>query len=650
MGEYGPEKSESIFSSSSQQRSADKTQIRIAALEDQVREQRNRIKHLEQILSSVQKDGRRSVSVLQYNILASYLGMNTQPWFLYGAELTEEDRNAIIARYYEKHPDGSSKYLWPAYVEGILTPAEISEVERQNELYFKWEIRRTKLIDQLRCFDADVISLVELDQHDYFMQCIGDEWDSVFHKRPRCASLDGCGLFWRRSKFELLAQQAIDMIDGSDAKGRAKRDRSCIMVLLRWVGLPASTPPLVCVSTHLAKDPYDKTQTALRVRQVTQIMATLTEFTKLHGATESPVVLCGDLNARHLGEIRGIARTVWQIKGDPIHKFLWSASDVNTGPTSITKARQCRIDVVQFLSSHMEVLEVTPVPRLCAGEVIPNAEHPSDHFPVCVRFRIKDTYQKHRECAKAWLECVLGREKVHPLTDDELWQAFEFFDREGSDYIERYDFEEACTDLHSGLSEEVIASLLECFPNQKISYSNFIRAYEARLSSHRLRSIGDLEAAFRFFAGDSGVVELKKLESVFRDITPVSFSDEEVKEMILRLNIKEGQEYVNLHDFCEVVCHATFPHRQVHMQRMKTQFTRAVSPGSDLDENTCFNRHISKEIQSKLQDFNASLHTPSYFVASPDASPKLANDINNYDTRYSPNSLSGFDQLKHSEH
>ena len=57
--------------------------------------------------------------------------------------------------------------------------------------------------------------------------------------------------------------------------------------------------------------------------------------------------------------------------------------------------------------------------------MIPNAEHPSDHFPVVVSFMLKDGYEKHRECARAWLECVAGRQKVHPLSNEELRDAFE---------------------------------------------------------------------------------------------------------------------------------------------------------------------------------------------------------------------------------
>eukprot|EP00440_Ansanella_granifera_P013893 gb/GFBE01015094.1/.p1 GENE.gb/GFBE01015094.1/~~gb/GFBE01015094.1/.p1 ORF type:complete len:686 (+),score=125.29 gb/GFBE01015094.1/:1-2058(+) len=567
---------------------------RMHFLESQLKRQAVQLQEMEKALQRVDRDGRRTVSVLQYNILASYLGRNTQPWFLYGADITAEVRESIFSRFHARGPDGKPLYSWPAYAEGILTPQQIAEVERQDG-FFRWDKRSIKLIDTIRELDADVMSLVELDHYDFFARSLDDEWDSVFRKRPRQASHDGCGVFWRRSKFTLEASKGFDMVDGSDDKGRDKKDRSCLMVLLRWRNCKSSNR-LVVVSTHLAKDPYNKAQTAIRVRQVTQIMAGLTDFTTMHSASECPVVFLGDLNARHFGEIRGIARTVWQIKGTPIHKFLWGASDVNTGATSITKARQCRIDCVQYLSSHMEVLEVVPVPRLPRGEVIPNDEHPSDHFPVLATFAMKDNYQKHRECARAWLECVAGREKVHPLTEEELRDAFEFFDRDKSSNIHRHDMEEACLDLQYNFNVDVQRLLLDCFPNQQISYENFLRAYEARLSCERMRSVGDLEYAFRYFAGDSSSIELSRLEAAFRDIAPISFSDAEVKEMIRRVTTNGcpggSQETVNLRDFCEVVCRATFPNREA-------MGTRSF-PASG-------GRYATKEICSRLEGFHETV-------------------------------------------
>jgi len=206
----------------------------------------------------------------------------------------------------------------------------------------------------------------------------------------------------------------------------------------------------------------------------------------------------------------------------------------------------------------MEVVDVNPMPKL---KVIPNAEHPSDHFPVFVNFMLKDGYEKHRECARAWLECVAGREKVHPLSNEELRDAFEFFDRDRDENIHLQDLEEACFELRTNFHVDVPTLLLECFPDYQISFEDFLRAYEASLRTDRLRAVGDLECAFRYFAGDAQSIHIDTLEAAFREITPVSFSDDEVKDMIGRVS-GTAQASVRLHDFCEVVCKATFLNRE----------------------------------------------------------------------------------------
>ena len=49
---------------------------------------------------------------------------------------------------------------------------------------------------------------MELDDHGFFASRLEGEWDSMFRKRPRANSADGCGIFWRRSKFQLVASEA----------------------------------------------------------------------------------------------------------------------------------------------------------------------------------------------------------------------------------------------------------------------------------------------------------------------------------------------------------------------------------------------------------------------------------------------------------
>lgn len=585
-----------------------KLESRVRELEQLVERQGQALVDVQAALRTVAKDMPLTFSVMQYNILAAYLGMNRKPWFLYGPRISAEQRAAIFKRYYERDEHGP-KYGWPAYAQTILTPQDIEAIEREEQ-HFKWEYRKAKLVGKIRGFDADVVSLVELDQHEYLAESLKDSWDSVFHKRPRSASLDGCGIFWRRAKFALSAWQAFEFVDTIDGNGREQRDRCCVIVLLRW---QTTGNPLVVVSTHLARNPEDRAQTVIRIRQVTQLVQCLTDFTEEHRVTDAPVVLLGDLNSQHFGEIRGIARTVWQIQGDPMHQFLWSASDVPTGPTSITNTRQCRIDIVQYMSNQLEVLDIVPVTKLPMGAVIPNVEHPSDHLPVCVKFRCKDTYQKHKQFARDWLECVAGQKKLHPLTEPELRIAFEFFDRDRSEKIDRLNLEEVCIELQSDMTCDVQKMLLECFPASEISYAHFVRAYESRLNHERMRSVGDLEHAFNFLADGSGshMVSLQQLEETFREITPVTFSRAQIQSMMrrvmptrqVRCSIDDGQEYVDLHKFCSIVCQATFPHRAKRR-------TTKPSAGGLQHPSVESDMALSCSLNQKLSNFHALIQPP----------------------------------------
>ncbi|CAK0806852.1 unnamed protein product [Prorocentrum cordatum] len=109
--------------------------------------------------------------------LHSAAGENTKPWFLYGAEVDKETRERVFTKYNARDDMGKPINGWPAYGEGILTPAEIAEIERRNE-YFKWESRGEKIVAELLKADADVISLVENDKQTYFAERLRRTWDS----------------------------------------------------------------------------------------------------------------------------------------------------------------------------------------------------------------------------------------------------------------------------------------------------------------------------------------------------------------------------------------------------------------------------------------------------------------------------------------
>ncbi len=95
-------------------------------------ELRERVASLEREVASLRRSRASSMpefTVVQYNILAGYLGDNTQPWFLYGIDLTDEQRKRIMSKFYER--DESGKFVnegWPKFVDGVLTPDEMAAV------------------------------------------------------------------------------------------------------------------------------------------------------------------------------------------------------------------------------------------------------------------------------------------------------------------------------------------------------------------------------------------------------------------------------------------------------------------------------------------------------------------------------------------
>ena len=150
---------------------------------------------------------RRSLStsfkVVQYNVLAKRYSRNTEPWFLYGGLRPEGDSEraaAIAARHTARGADGRFLYEgWPAYVDGILTSDEISRVERIDAEFFPFEVRGPKLIEEIRRLDAGLLSLVEVDEYDEFWkpELEGLGYESLWYKRPRSSSPDGCAIAWR---------------------------------------------------------------------------------------------------------------------------------------------------------------------------------------------------------------------------------------------------------------------------------------------------------------------------------------------------------------------------------------------------------------------------------------------------------------------
>lgn len=170
-------------------------------------------------LQQVERDQPLSFTVGQYNILASYLGNNTEPWFLYGCPTINDEKRKRVKAQHNQGRDDKAFRGFENYARGVLSAEEQKQVLDFGAQIFAWEKRREKVVAAIQALDADILSLVELDTYKDFADTFSSGpmfYASAFQKRPRESSPDGCAIFWRRTKFVELAQRGFIYNDTDD--------------------------------------------------------------------------------------------------------------------------------------------------------------------------------------------------------------------------------------------------------------------------------------------------------------------------------------------------------------------------------------------------------------------------------------------------
>ncbi|CAK0801438.1 unnamed protein product [Prorocentrum cordatum] len=256
--------------------------LRQALLEEQLAHLRKQVADLQQrrglLQDAVDQHGMwlrqmpLQFTVGHYNILAGYMGANMEPWFLYGPDLRPSRRRKVLEQHAAVGRDGRPAHPgWPNYARGVLTdedrdrrgggraPAALRVERPQGD----------RLLEVIERLNTDVLSLVECDHYeDHFRPALVSlGYESVWRKRPRPTSKDGCCIAWRRNMFDLVGERKIEYRDKRDIK-----DRIALAVLLR---VRLNGAMLCVVSTHLARNPEMIELDYLRTRQLLQLVETI---------------------------------------------------------------------------------------------------------------------------------------------------------------------------------------------------------------------------------------------------------------------------------------------------------------------------------------------------------------------------------------
>jgi nocturnin len=286
--------------------------------------------------------------------------------------------------------------------------------------------------------DPDVICAQEVDHFDDFAKSLaGGGYAGLFHKKPKspclahCELEDGCALWYKTARLELVSSRVIQYVDPREAKPKALNQGAQI-VLLR---VRATGQLLVVANTHLkaAKTAKGELIRALQAQQLLDVVAAVkAKAERDHGAGSVPFVIAGDFNASPTDEgtdscyrtcvehplgIRSAypttldhpkLYTTWKIRGAssrgasshgslcphprPLHLPLSSDRDcprVTHAPALDESATRNYIDYIFFGGL------LVPVGRLAlpdAGTIgedrLPSAAWPSDHLSLLAVFEM----------------------------------------------------------------------------------------------------------------------------------------------------------------------------------------------------------------------------------------------------------------------
>lgn len=488
--------------------------------------------------------GRRPIefTVGQYNILAGYLGNNMEPWFLYGVNMPDERRRAIFRMHREKLPNGDhANFGWPKYVKGILSDEEIRRVEQIHQQHFAWEQRRWRLLEVIQGMKCDLLSLVECDHYqDHFKPALLKMgYESIWRKRPRATSADGCCVAWRSDLFRLLEEENVEFIDRTcPVQGNEFKDRIALIALLQQKG---SRQKICLVSTHLQRNPEDLAQEMLRAKQVGQVLRALVDFATKHDVFEVPVVLAGDLNCSSFGRLRGVANTLSLLNRDVVlHPFTFDTADVPTGVTSVTLARKLRIDAIVYQCQRLELVDVQESPDL--HEAIPNERHPSDHVPIVARFRCRSQRGRNglRHVAKEWFWSLAGREASTVLSTAQLQRAFQVYE-DGNGRISASSFQKALTLLfpRAFAADANVSTAVERFREAgDVNCEEFVAMYLEAVKMGGLPGLNDLRDAFRLLDRDqNGTLDLQELLDAFEQCAPTRVPRDEIEALFRSIDL-----------------------------------------------------------------------------------------------------------------
>lgn len=265
----------------------------------------------------------------------------------------------------------------------------------------EWNKRRFQIVEEIVEYCPDVICLQEVDHFSFLKKVLGSQgYSGMFFPKPDSPCLyiqgnngpDGCAIFYRNNKFDLLKLETRVL-----EVWRVQSNQVAIMAILRV----RETGQEVCVATTHLKARNGALLSTLRNEQGKDLLDFVTSYSE-----GRPVILGGDFNAEPTEPIYltllgnrtlHLASAYTSIANNEESKTNIQNSAELEPPYTTWKIRDegevCHtIDYVFYTHNDFTVealLEFPTGEEIGKGRV-PSFVYPSDHFSLVCDFRFKN--------------------------------------------------------------------------------------------------------------------------------------------------------------------------------------------------------------------------------------------------------------------
>lgn len=355
-----------------------------------------------------------------------------RPWIMLedDGEVIDEASNPEA---YVKNDDSKDSFTLLSY-NTLCQHYATSKMHKYTPSWaLEWDYRRPLLKDEINKFNTDIVCMQEVETRTFqefwvpHMQEMG--YKGLFYNKTRSKTMsdvdakkvDGCALFYRTSKFQLLQKINFEYNSACMASDKYKKTKDLFnrfmnkdhIALITFLQHVETGEKICVVTTHLHWDPLFNDVKTLQVgvllEELKDIVKKFINSHSLEGVKNAPVVICGDFNSTIDSAVyqlfsTGSVKTHPDLDGRDYGKFteegfrnvfkLKSAYEtIGELPfTNCTPDFTTAIDYIWYSPATLQVKGVLgKVDEEYAKNVIgfPDSNFPSDHIPIISRFQIK---------------------------------------------------------------------------------------------------------------------------------------------------------------------------------------------------------------------------------------------------------------------